>query len=139
MQHRLAFWTHSPLAKSLVIVWGKRDLAQVTALCPSIGSQIRIGGCSKIELELAELRWVRWPNNSTKDNKHVIHLNMTNNLPISRNPETTNPSRFRHKATSIEISPSPKPNPSSISSNPQSTAIRGWCDVSWPAVMCNQH
>src|SRR2546423_6222388 len=39
MQHRLVFWTHSPLAKSLVIVWGKRDLAQVTALCPSIGLQ----------------------------------------------------------------------------------------------------
>src|SRR5213078_1466366 len=42
MQHRLAFWTHSPLAKSLVIVWGKRDLAQVTALCPSIDVHQRL-------------------------------------------------------------------------------------------------
>ena len=37
MENGLAFQKHRPLAKSLVIIWEKRDLERVTALCPTIG------------------------------------------------------------------------------------------------------
>src|SRR5438045_1878849 len=40
MENGLAFQKHRPLAKSLVIIWEKRDLERVSALCPSIGRLI---------------------------------------------------------------------------------------------------